>query len=93
MLQTSCCFGDHTTLKYFLSKKDFKTRLIWWILLILEFEIIIKDKKGTKNIIVDHLSRLVIESTFGIRQINDYFPIESLFFIATMPWLGYVGDF
>ena len=38
-------FSDHSTLKYLLSKKDSKARLVRWILLLQEFDIIIKDKK------------------------------------------------
>ena len=38
-------FTDHAALKYLLSKKDAKARLIRWILLLQEFNIEIKDKK------------------------------------------------
>ena len=38
-------FTDHAALKYLLSKKDAKPRLIRWILLLQEFNITIKDKK------------------------------------------------
>ena len=38
-------FTDHAALKYLLSKKDAKPRLIKWILLLQEFNITIKDKK------------------------------------------------
>ena len=86
-------FSDHATLKYLLSKKDSKARLVRWILLLQEFDITIKDKKGTENIIVDHLSRLTINSTSDITQINDYFPDESLLSISTMPWFVNIVNF
>ncbi|GAA0158710.1 hypothetical protein LIER_43458 [Lithospermum erythrorhizon] len=38
-------FTDHSTLKYLLAKRDAKPRLIRWIFLLQEFDIIIKDKK------------------------------------------------
>jgi len=48
----------------------------------------ITDKKGTKNIDTDRLSRLIIDSTFDITSIDDYFPDESLLSLSSMPWFA-----
>lgn len=51
-------YTDHSTIKYLMAKKDAKPRHIQWILLFQEFDMEIKGRKGTKNQIADHLSRL-----------------------------------
>jgi hypothetical protein len=53
----------------------------------------IKDKKGTENIVTDHLSKLIIDSTSDIPPINDYFPDESLLSVSIMPWFANIVNF
>ena len=57
-------FADYSALKYVLNKKDVKTRLIIWIILLQEFNMQIKDKQGVENLVVDHLSQVKVKSHF-----------------------------
>ena len=49
---------DHASIKYLMTKKYAKPRLIRWILLLKEFDLEIMDKKGSDNVIADHLLRM-----------------------------------
>nr|GEX34309.1 reverse transcriptase domain-containing protein [Tanacetum cinerariifolium] len=71
---------DHSGLKYLLSKQDAKPRFIRWVLLLQEFDIIIRDKKGTENLAADHLSRLENphKDVFENKDINENFSLETL---------------
>lgn len=48
----------HLALKYLLQKKDAQPRLIRWVLP-QEYDMKISDKKDSKNVVADHLTRIV----------------------------------
>ena len=80
---------DHSAIKYLMTKKDAKPRLIRWVLLLQEFDVEIKDKKGTENLVADHLSRL--EGARDDVPVNDEFPDEKLLSIEdkrAVPWFA-----
>ncbi|GKC55494.1 reverse transcriptase domain-containing protein [Tanacetum coccineum] len=65
---------DHSALKHLFKKQDAKPRLIRWILLLQEFDIEIKDKKDTKNVAADHLSRIKKDESSDDSEVDDNFP-------------------
>ncbi|CAH9114515.1 unnamed protein product [Cuscuta epithymum] len=89
-------FTDHSALKYLMQKVDAKPRLIRWILLLQEFDIEIRDKKGAENLAADHLSRL--ENPFldslSERDIEGTFPDERLLRIVDeVPWFSDIANY
>ncbi|GKF39529.1 reverse transcriptase domain-containing protein, partial [Tanacetum coccineum] len=76
-------YTDHSALKYLLAKQDAKPRLLRWILLLQEFDVI-RDKKGAENLAADHLSRLENphQSEHEKKEITETFPLETLGMVA-----------
>ena len=80
---------DHSAIKYLMTKKDAKPRLIRWVLLLQEFDVEIKDKKGTENLVAYNISRL--EEARDDVPMNDEFPDEKLLAIEdkmAVPWFA-----
>ena len=86
-------FTDYSALKYLLTKQDAKARLIRWILLLHEFTLQIKDKKGVENVVADHLPRLAIAHNSHGLPINDDFPEESLMLLEDAPWYAHIANY
>jgi hypothetical protein len=87
-------FTDHAALKYLLTKGESKPRLLRWILILQEFDLEIKDKKGVENVVADHLSRLKNSSvTDKEKDIVEEFPDEHLLAITERPWFADMANF
>nr|GEV64631.1 reverse transcriptase domain-containing protein [Tanacetum cinerariifolium] len=73
-------YTDHSAPKYLFAKKDAKARLLWWVLLLQEFDFDVIDMKGAEKIVADHLSRLEnpYKNVLDSKEINKRFPLETL---------------
>ncbi|CAN6698180.1 unnamed protein product [Malus baccata var. baccata] len=84
-------YTNHAALKYLFSKKNAKPRLILWILLLQEFDLEIRDKKCSANLVADHLSRLINSATAeeDTLPLNENFPDEQLLAVQhKTPWFA-----
>jgi len=86
-------YSDHAALKYLLTKKDSKPRLIRWILLLQEFDLEIKDRKGVENHVASHLSRMYFKEPQEL-PINDSLRDDMLFKVTKIdPWYANIVNF
>jgi hypothetical protein len=86
-------FTDHATLKYLLTKKDVKPQLIYWILLLQEFDLEIRDKKGVENTVADHLSHMQV-TNMQERPINDFLRDDMLLKVTdSNPWYANIVNY
>ena len=85
-------YFDHAAIRYLMTKKEAKPRLIRWILLFSEFDLEVIDKRGIENRVVDHLSRLVhVEDKLYLQET---FLDEQLFSVSmTLPWYANIVNY
>jgi hypothetical protein len=63
--------------------------------LLQEFDIEIRDKKDSENVVADHLSRLTVGYTEDVIPISETFPDEQLMHIAQnpAPWFADIVNY
>ncbi|GKE66549.1 reverse transcriptase domain-containing protein [Tanacetum coccineum] len=95
VLSKTIVYTDHSALKYLLAKQDAKPRLLRWIILLQEFDVINRDKKRAENLAADHLSRFENphQSDLEKKEITKTFPLETLGMVtfrgdASTPWFA-----
>ena len=86
---------DHAAIKYLMTKKEGKPRLIRWVLLLNKFDLEINDKKGSDNVIADHFFRLEMNIGKEKRnEIEENFPDEQLFLLSDQtPWYADIVNY
>ncbi|KAH9801443.1 hypothetical protein KPL71_001038 [Citrus sinensis] len=57
-----------------------------------EFDLEFKDKKGTENVVADHLSRLHFDTITEPLILNESFPDEQLMSVEVLPWCQRMGS-
>ncbi|GKD64039.1 reverse transcriptase domain-containing protein [Tanacetum coccineum] len=95
ILSKTIVYPDHSALRHLFKNQDAKPCLIHWILILQEFDIKIKDKKGTKKVSADHLSRIDNDETSDDSDVDDNFPEETLMEITTndTPWFAEFANY
>ncbi|GKE98744.1 reverse transcriptase domain-containing protein, partial [Tanacetum coccineum] len=100
VLSKTIVYSDHSALKCLLAKQDAKSRFLRWILLLQEFDIIIRDKKRAKNLVAGHLSRLEnpYQGDLEKKEITETFPLETLGMItfhgdSNTPWFTDIANY
>ncbi|GJZ47550.1 reverse transcriptase domain-containing protein [Tanacetum coccineum] len=100
VLSNTIVYTGHSTLRYLLAKQDAKPRLLRWIILLQEFDVIILDKKGAENLAADHLCRLENphQGDLEKKEINEIFPLETFGMISfhgdsSTPWFADIANY
>ncbi|XP_031095185.1 uncharacterized protein LOC115999477 [Ipomoea triloba] len=96
-VQVNYATTEKELLAIFVSEKDAKPRLIRWVLLLQEFDLEIRDKKGIENVVADHLSRLEGREKDEL-PIDDSFKGETLLAVSasgedSVPWFADIVNY
>jgi reverse transcriptase-like protein len=87
-------YTDHIAVRYLMTKKEAKPRLIRWVLSLQDFDMEMRDKKGAENYVADHFSRLPFENKEDV-PINEEVGFETLITIASTssPWYADIANY
>lgn len=87
-------YTDHIAVRYLMTKKEAKPRLIRWVLSLQDFHMEMRDKKGAENYVADHLSRLPFENKEDV-PINDEIGFEALMALVSTstPWYADIAHY
>ena len=86
-------FTDHAALKYLLTKKDTKAKLIRLVLLLQEFDLEFKYKKSTEHVVANHLSHLHFDTIMELLPLNESFSDEQLMSVEVLPWYADIVNY
>ena len=86
-------FTDRGALKYLVAKKDAKARLIRCVLLLHKFDIEFRDKKCSKNVVADHLSRLDLKFIIESLPLNESFSDAQLMSVNVLSWFADIVNY
>lgn len=76
-------FTDHQALLYLVNKPCSTGRIVWWFVILLEFDFTVAVKKGSTHTQADHVSRL--QNGEAAEGIEDDLPDAALFQIEMVP--------
>lgn len=87
---------NHATLRYLITNKYAKSRLIRWVFLLQEFDFEVMNRRCCENQVVDHLYRLDAKNKKLLElEINDSFTDEQVLAanLDLTPWFSYFSNF
>ncbi|CAN6700728.1 unnamed protein product [Malus baccata var. baccata] len=92
-----CDASDYALGAYLLTKKEAKPRLIRWMLLLQEFNVKIRDKKMSENVVADHLSRLVHDEDplpiLKHSQTSNFYPLRMTLICGNIALIIFYVDY
>ena len=76
-------------------KRDAKSRLIHWVLLFQELDFELKDRKGSENVVADHLSRLPKPDddspSIQVEMVEE--TLMTALLVGKAPWFAYIVNY